>query len=162
MPLLICSLTIVLILSLLALCVFISFRIFAFPDITADVSITLAAAVAAMLLVRRVNPALATAAGAGAGALAGTITALLHTRFGINGLLSGILVMTGLYSANLHIMGKANVPLMSEKTLATMADRFGTGALQAAQINVLGWDVSARDASLLGFAVLAPVVASLL
>jgi len=162
MALLIGALTIGLILSLLALGVFISFRIFAFPDITADGSITLGAAVAAMLLVRRVNPALATAAGAAAGALAGAITATLHTRFGINGLLSGILVMTGLYSANLHIMGKSNVPLMSEKTLATMADRLGTAALHSTQMNVLGWDVSARDASLLGFAVLAPVVASLL
>jgi putative tryptophan/tyrosine transport system permease protein len=160
--LLIAALTIGLILSLLALGVFISFRIFAFPDITADGSITLGAAVAAALLVRGVNPALATAAGAAAGALAGAITATLHTRFGINGLLSGILVMTGLYSANLHIMGKANVPLMSEKTLATVADRFGTAALHATQINVLGWDVSARDASLLGFAVLAAAVTSLL
>jgi putative ABC transport system permease protein len=151
-----------LILSLLALGVFISFRIFAFPDITADGSITLGAAVAAMLLVRGVNPAVATAAGAAAGALAGAMTATLHTRFGINGLLSGILVMTGLYSVNLHIMGKANVPLMSAKTLATMADRFGTAALRSTRMNVLGWDVSARDASELAFASLAAVVISLL
>src|SRR5499427_725893 len=126
MTLLIGALTIGLILSLLALGVFISFRIFAFPDITADGSIALGAAVAATLLVRGVNPALATLAGAAAGALAGASTATLHTRFGINGLLAGILVMTGLYSVNLHIMGRSNVPLMSEKTLATIADRFGT------------------------------------
>jgi putative tryptophan/tyrosine transport system permease protein len=160
--LLIGALTIGLILSLLALGVFISFRIFAFPDITADGSIALGAAVAAALLVRGANPALATAAGAAAGALAGAATAALHTRFGINGLLSGILVMTGLYSVNLHIMGKSNVPLMSEKTLATVADRFGTAALHSTRMNVLGWDVSSRDASLLGFAILAAVVTSLL
>jgi len=160
--LLIGALTIGFILSLLALGVFISFRIFAFPDITADGSIALGAAVAATLLVKGVNPALATVAGAAAGAVAGATTATLHTRLGINGLLAGILVMTGLYSVNLHIMGKSNVPLMSEKTLATMADRLGTAALHSTQMNVLGWDVSARDASLLGFAVLAPVVASLL
>jgi putative tryptophan/tyrosine transport system permease protein len=162
MALLIGALTIGLILSLLALGVFISFRIFAFPDITADGSIALGAAVAAALLVRGVNPALATAAGAAAGAVAGAATATLHTRFGINGLLSGILVMTGLYSVNLHIMGKSNVPLMSEKTLATMADRFGMAALHSTQMNVLGWDVSARDASLLGFAFLAAAGTSLL
>ena len=162
MALLIGALTIGLILSLLALGVFVSFRIFAFPDITADGSITLGAAVAASLLVRGVNPALATAAGAAAGALAGATTATLHTRFGINGLLSGILVMTGLYSVNLHIMGKSNVPLMSEKTLATLAERFGTAALHSTQTNVLGWDVSARDLSLLGFALLAAAATSLL
>ena len=162
MALLIGALTIGLILSLLALGVFISFRIFAFPDITADGSIALGAAVAATLLVRGVNPALATAAAAAAGAIAGAITAALHTGFGINGLLSGILVMTSLYSVNLHIMGKSNVPLMSEKTLATVADRFGTAVLHSTQLNVMGWDVSARDASLLGFAVLAAAVTGLL
>ena len=162
MALLIGALTVGLILSLLALGVLISFRIFSFPDITADGSITLGAAVAATLLVRGVNPALATGAAAAAGALAGATTATLHTRFGINGLLSGILVMTGLYSANLHIMGKSNVPLMSEKTLATMVDRLGRAVLHSAQINVLGWEVSARDASLLGFAFLAAALTSLL
>jgi len=160
--LLIGALTVGLILSLLALGVLISFRIFSFPDITADGSITLGAAVAATLLVRGVNPALATGAAAAAGALAGATTATLHTRFGINGLLSGILVMTGLYSVNLHIMGKSNVPLMSGKSLATMAERFGTRVLHAPQIRVLGWDVSGRDASLLGFATLAVAVTSLL
>src|ERR1043166_4158651 len=78
------------ILSLLALGVFISFRIFAFPDITADGSITLGAAVAATLLVRGVDPWLATAAAFLAGMLAGATTGTLHTRFKIHGLLSGI------------------------------------------------------------------------
>src|SRR5262245_37454580 len=105
MSLLIGALTIGLILSLLALGVFVSFRIFSFPDITADGSITLGAAVASVLLVKGVSPLAATAAGAGAGALAGATTAILHTRFGINNLLSGVLVMTALYSVNLHVMG---------------------------------------------------------
>ena len=58
-------------------------------------------------------------AGAAAGAVAGAITGTLHTKFSINSLLSGILVMTALYSVNLHVMGKSNVPLMQEATLAT-------------------------------------------
>ena len=120
--------TIGLILSLLALGVFISFRIFEFPDITADGSITLGAALAAALLVHQVHPVVATAAAFVAGAIAGAITAVIHTRFAVNRLLSGILVMTALYSINLHIMGKSNVPLLSETTLATMAERCGRGA----------------------------------
>src|SRR5689334_21599259 len=118
MSLLIGSFTIGLILSLLALGVFISFRIFAFPDITADGSVTLGAAVAATLLVHGFEPPLAALAGFCAGALAGACTGALHTRFHINPLLSGILVMTALYSVNLHVMGKSNVPLLSVKTLA--------------------------------------------
>src|SRR5436305_7595240 len=122
MSLLIGALTIGLILSLLALGVFISFRVFAFPDITADGSITLGAAVAATLLVRGVDPMLATAAAFAAGLLAGLTTGTLHTRFRIHGLLSGILVMTALYSVNLHVMGKSNVPLLSSTTLLTGAE----------------------------------------
>src|SRR5216110_1803483 len=122
MLLLVGSFTIGLILSLLALGVFISFRIFAFPDITADGSITLGAAVAATLLVRGVDPLAATAAAFLAGMLAGATTGIIHTKFKIQGLLSGILVMTALYSVNLHVMGKSNVPLLSERTLTTMAE----------------------------------------
>src|SRR5205814_6855685 len=91
MLLLIGAFTIGLILSLLAFGVFISFRIFAFPDITADGSITDGAAVTGVLLVAHVHPLAATAAAFGAGALAGSATGVLHTRFKINGLLSGIL-----------------------------------------------------------------------
>lgn len=150
MTLLIGALTIGLILSLLALGVFISFRIFDFPDITAEGSITFGASLAAILLVKGTNPFLATTAGFCGGLLAGTTTAILHTRFKINGLLSGILVMTALYSINLHVMGKSNVPLLSETTLANYSDRIGTAILGGAvSINFLGWDISIRDASVL-------------
>ena len=108
MLLLIGAFTIGLILSLLALGVFISFRIFNFPDITADGSITLGGAVTAVLIVAHVHPLIALAVAFVAGALAGTTTGVLHTRFKINGLLSGILVMTALYSVNLHIMSSAS------------------------------------------------------
>src|SRR5262247_3620885 len=121
MTLVIGALTIGLILSVLALGVYISFRIFDFPDITAEGSITLGAAVAAILLVSGTNPFIATTAAFCAGLAAGSVTGVLHTKFKINGLLSGILVMTALYSVNLHIMGKSNVPLLNEATLASQA-----------------------------------------
>src|SRR5919202_1554987 len=106
MTLLIGSWTIGLILALLALGAFVSFRIFAFPDITADGSLTLGASVAAALIARGYSPWAATAAAMGAGALAGGVTGGLHTRFQINGLLAGILVATALYSVNLRVMGR--------------------------------------------------------
>ena len=150
MTLLIGALTIGLILSLLALGVFISFRIFNFPDITADGSFPLGAAIAATLLVLGVNPLLASLAGFGGGLLAGTLTGLLHTKFNIHGLLSGILVMTALYSINLHVMGKSNVPLLNETTLATYAEQVGEAVFQTTEpINIAGWEVSIQDASLL-------------
>jgi putative tryptophan/tyrosine transport system permease protein len=150
MTLLIGALTMGLILSLLALGVFISFRVFDFPDITADGSITFGAAVAAILIVKGTNPALATMAGFVAGFLAGMVTGLLHTKFKINKLLSGILVMIGLYSVNLHVMGKSNVPLLSETTLATYGGDAATAILGGiTSVNMLGWDVYVRDASTL-------------
>jgi putative ABC transport system permease protein len=150
MTLLIGALTIGLILSLLALGVFISFRVFNFPDITADGSVTLGAAIAAVLLVGGVSPFIATAAGFCGGMVAGAATGVLHTKFKINGLLAGILVMTALYSVNLHIMGKSNVPLLAATTFASDAERLamllGGGP---GDIGVLGWDVSPRDAGVL-------------
>jgi len=141
------AVTIGLILSLLALGVFITFRIFAFPDITADGSITLGAAVTATLLVRGVDPFLATAAAFFAGMLAGATTGTIHTKFKIQGLLSGILVMTALYSVNLHVMGKSNVPLLSSVTLATKAESAGAAIAGATTVNLLGWNVAIRDAA---------------
>ena len=155
MLLLIGALTIGLILALLAFGVFISFRIFEFPDITTEGSLTLGGAVAAVLIVAGVNPVLATLAAFAGGALAGTATAVLHTRFKINSLLSGILVMTALYSINLHVMGKSNVPLLSERTLASLAERAAVSVRGATtDLDVWGWSVSLRDASMLVVALL--------
>ena len=138
MTLLLGALTIGAILSLLALGVFVSFRVFDFPDITADGSITLGAAVTAALIVRQADPVLATIAGCGCGALAGMLTGLIHTRFGINKLLSGILTMTALYSVNLRIMGRSNVPVLSEVSLATMAEGLGNVLFRRSSMNILG------------------------
>lgn len=153
MTLLLGALTIGLVLSLLALGVFISFRIFSFADITADGSVTLGASVAAVLLVGGTSPVLATGAGFLAGMAAGATTGILHTRFKINGLLAGILVMTALYSVNLHVMGKSNLPLLATTTLATQAEQAAAAALGSdAPLAVLGWEVALRDAAVLAFA----------
>ena len=159
MSLLIGALTIGFILSLLALGVLISFRIFAFPDITAEGSITLGAAVAATLMVRQTDPLTATLVAVLAGMLAGAMTGILHTKFKINGLLAGILVMTALYSINLHIMGRSNVPLLSAVTFTTWAEQLGVTLLRGAgDLNVLGWQVSARDTSTFLLSVAAAVI----
>lgn len=158
MTLLIGSMTIGFILSLLALGILISFRIFDFPDITAEGSITLGAAVAATLLVHGVGPVTATFAGVIAGMLAGAATGVLHTKFKINGLLSGILVMTALYSINLHVMGRSNVPLLSTTTFVTQAEGLGDRFLHGAEnFNVFGWEVGGRDLSVLFFSFLIAV-----
>ncbi|AHF90032.1 ABC transporter permease [Opitutaceae bacterium TAV5] len=149
MTLLLGALTIGLILSLLALGVLVSFRVFSIPDITTDGSITFGAAIAATLLVHGVNPVLATLAGAAGGALAGAITGLIHTKFGINSLLAGILVMTALYSVNLHVMGRSNVPLMQAHTFASYSEALGATLFRGPTINVLGWPVNSADAAML-------------
>lgn len=144
MNLLLGALTIGLILSLVALGVYISFRIFNFPDITAEGSITLGAAVCATLLVHGVDPWLATSAAFVSGMLAGSLTGVLHTQFKINPLLSGILVMTSLYSVNLHVMGKSNVPLLSQPTLLSHAEQTATG-LYTGPLHILGWQVGMAE-----------------
>lgn len=152
MALLIGALTIGFILSLLALGVYISFRIFNFSDITADGSITLGGAIAAILIVKGANPFVATIAGFCGGCLAGSATGILHARFKINSLLSGILVMTALYSINLHVMGKSNVPLLSETTLASYMEWLGNKIFFHAEgIDIGGWNVGIRDVSVLIF-----------
>ena len=150
MTLLIGATTIGLILALLGLGVFLSFRIFNFPDITADGSITLGGAVSAVLIIGGHSPWIATLAGFLAGMSAGVLTGLLATKFHINGLLSGILVMTSLYSVNLHIMGKSNVALINERTFAAEVEslartRFGLYN----DLHVLGWPIAVRDAAVL-------------
>jgi putative tryptophan/tyrosine transport system permease protein len=105
--------------ALMALGVYLSFRILDFPDLTVDGSFVTGAAVAAVLIVDGVNPFLATLAALFSGVLAGLLTGILHTKGKINPLLSGILMMIALYSINLRIMGRSNVPLLQEETLFT-------------------------------------------
>ncbi|MDX9880804.1 MAG: ABC transporter permease [Prolixibacteraceae bacterium] len=159
MSLLIGSITIGIILSLLALGIFISFRIFDFPDITAEGSFTFGAATAAALIVAGMNPLLASLIAFFAGMAAGAVTGLIHTRFKINPLLAGILVMTALYSVNLHVMGRSNVPLLNQLTVFSWIEDFSVRISGAdAQTLVLGWEVAVKDLWLLLFCLLAIVV----
>jgi putative ABC transport system permease protein len=107
--------------------VFVTFRIHDFPDITVDGSFTSGAAATSVMIASGFNPLAALSAGLLMGMAAGAMTAWVHTRFSINGLLAGILVMTALYSVNLHIMGKSNIPLLNQTSLFTWIQRINPG-----------------------------------
>ncbi|RFU63549.1 ABC transporter permease [Peribacillus saganii] len=110
--------------AIMALGVYLSFRILDFPDLTVDGSFVTGASVAAIMIVNGQSPLVATAAALLAGFAAGMITGLLHTKGKVNPLLSGILMMIALYSINLRIMGKSNVPLLTEETIMTKITAF--------------------------------------
>lgn len=103
--------------ALLAWGAFLTLRVLKFADITVDGSFTTGAAVAGVLVLSGQDPVLAVLAALVAGAVAGALTGLLHTKLGINDLLSGILSMTALYSVNLHIMGRSNLALIGSRTV---------------------------------------------
>ena len=146
MSLLIGSFTMGLILALLSLGMLISFRMIRFTDITVDGSITLGASITAVLISQGVNPWLATAAAVLAGACAGMVTGLLHTRFKIQELLSGILVMTALYSINLRVMGRSNIPLLDVSTLSSGVENLlSRVAGSGDKMNIFGWLVPVSD-----------------
>lgn len=111
--------------ALVAMGVFLSFRVLQFPDLTVDGSFPLGAAVAATLIVTGTGPFISTFVAAIAGALAGLVTAWLNVRLRILHLLASILVMIALYSVNLRIMGKPNVPLLGEETVFTPLEGLG-------------------------------------
>ncbi|KAA0576788.1 ABC transporter permease [Azospirillum sp. Sh1] len=105
--------------ALVAIGVYLSFRILDFPDLTVDGSFPLGAAVCAVLLIAGVNPWLASLAAALAGAAAGLVTATLNVRFKILHLLASILTMIALFSVNLRVMGRPNVALLMQDTVLT-------------------------------------------
>lgn len=111
------ALQLALCLSPMALGIFISMKVFNIPDITTDGSYTLGATVTAVLMSNHYPIGLVLPVSMLAGAAAGTTTGLIHTKLKIDALLSGILVMTALYSVNLMIMGRSNIPLVNLKTI---------------------------------------------
>lgn len=146
MNLVIGAITMGLILSLLSLGTLISFRMIKFTDITVDGSITLGASVTAVLIVQGWSPWSATLVAFLLGAIAGMITGILHTKFRIQMILSGILMMTALYSVNLRIMGRSNIPMLDTSTVSggieallfKLADSTG-------KMEVFGWSVPVND-----------------
>jgi putative tryptophan/tyrosine transport system permease protein len=103
--------------ALMALGVYITYRILDFPDLTVDGSFTTGAAIAAVMITKGFSPILACLAAFAGGLIAGACTGLLHTKGKINGLLSGILMMIALYSINLRIMDKPNISLLGADTI---------------------------------------------
>lgn len=143
-------------LAFVALGVFVSYRLFRFPDITTDGAFTLGAVAATRLIVAGHDPLLATLAGAAAGAVAGVCTGTLHAALGVEPLLSGILVTTALASVSLVLLGRSNVPLAGA---ATLLDRGAAGLLPLTR--ALGFGEAAEEAARLA-AVLAAVALAIL
>ena len=108
--------------SIVSMGVYITYKILDFPDLSVDGTYPLGAAITAVLLINGVNPWLAIIISAVGGAIAGGTTAFLHVKLKISNLMSGILVMIALYSVNLRIMGKSNMPLFSTNTIFKNAD----------------------------------------
>lgn len=106
--------------SILAIGIHITYRILNISDLTSEGSFTLGAAIFASLLTMDISPIIALIMALISGSLAGLVTGILTTKLHIPSLLSGILSMTGLYSINLRIMGKANIPLNQKATLLTV------------------------------------------
>lgn len=155
--------TIGLILALLTLGMLISFRMIRFTDITVDGSITLGAALASLLIVNGWSPWTATLVAFLAGCLAGTTTGVLYTRFNIQMILSGILMMTALYSINLRIMGRSNIPLLDTPTVSdSVQNLLMTATSGAPRISIFGWPVPVTDFSVFITSLLICIVIGLL
>jgi putative ABC transport system permease protein len=106
-----------LIFAIIAMGVYITYKILDFPDLSVDGTYPLGAAITAAMIAAGVNPLLAMLASIAAGATAGLITGLIHVKLKVRDLLSGIITMTALYSVNLHIAGKANLPIFNTTTI---------------------------------------------
>ena len=106
-----------LIYGILSLGIYITYKILDFPDLTVDGSFPLGAAVTALLITRGVNPYLTLVAAFLVGVIAGICTGLIHVKCKVRDLLSGIIMMSALWSINLRVAGTANVPLFSQKTI---------------------------------------------
>lgn len=111
-----------LIYGIMALGIYISYKILDFPDLSVDGTFPLGAAVTAALMLRGVNPWLCLPASAAAGCIAGMLTGFLHVKLKIKDLLAGILTMTALYSVNYRIAGAPNQFLMGYDTIFTMPE----------------------------------------
>ncbi|MBA7578200.1 hypothetical protein ES708_20062 [subsurface metagenome] len=113
--------------AFIAIGVFLTLRVLAFPDLTVDGSFVVGGSIAAVMIAGGCNPFLATIAAFVGGLACGSITGLLNTKLRLPALLAGILMMVGLYSVNLLIMGRPNIPLLRSVTIFdSVASWFGT------------------------------------
>lgn len=163
MSLVLGAFTMGLILALLSMGMLISFRMIRFTDITVDGSITLGASITALLIVKGWSPWVAAGLAFLAGGVSGMITGLLHTRFKIQEILCGILMMTALYSVNLRIMGRSNIPMLATKNFSSGIEALlsrMTGP--ASKVNIFGWMVPATDVAVFISTLLIVVVMAVL
>ena len=127
-----------LIYAFVAVGVFITFRVLAFPDLTVDGSFVTGGSITALMIISGYSPFLATIAAIGGGLACGAVTGLLNTKLRISALLAGILMMVGLYSVNLRIMSGANISLLRQVTIfGSIAHLFGTAKSVILVIGVL-------------------------
>lgn len=122
--------------SIMAIGVYLTFRILDIADLTAEGSYPLGAAICATGIVSGLNPLLATMLAFGGGLLAGLVSGLIHTKLKIPALLTGIVTLTGLYSINLKVLGKANVALLRQKILVTQL--YDMGFTKIAAVMIIG------------------------
>lgn len=111
--------------AVMAIGVYITYRILDIADLTAEGCFTLGAGITCKLITAGLNPFVSTFIALIGGLIAGLCTGLLHTKLKIPALLAGILTMTGLWSINLRVMGKSNIPLLREKSIITMIENMG-------------------------------------
>ena len=122
--------------ALLALGVFITFRILDVADLTVEGSFPMGAAISAVLITMGVNPWLTVVIAGIGGMIAGAVTGWIHTKLKIPALLAGILTMIALYSVNLHIMGKANISLLRMDTVYSAIHSMGVS--NAVALTIIG------------------------
>lgn len=119
------AITLGIIWGIMALGLYLSFRVLNFPDMTVDGSLTLGGAISAVYVASGMHPLIAIFIAMGAGMMAGAVTGILHTKFKIPDLLAGILTQFALYSINLRIMGQANFGLLNQRTLFSIMKEMG-------------------------------------
>lgn len=125
LPIILSSISQGLLWTIMAIGVFITFRILDIADLSAEGSFPMGAAVTSVALLNGLHPLLATLLGLLGGMVVGLAAGFLHTQMKIPALLTGIITLTGLYSINLLIMGRANVSLASQETLVTLLQDMG-------------------------------------
>ncbi len=103
--------------AIMALGVYITYKILDFPDLTVDGSFPMGAAIACILISKGMNPYLTLPVSFAAGALVGMITGMIHVKLKVRDLLSGIIMMTALYTVNLRIAGRANLPIYNQENI---------------------------------------------
>lgn len=123
--------------SIMTLGIFISFRVLDFADLTAEGTVTLGSAIATALIIGNVPPLIATIIALLGGFLAGALTGFLHTKLKIPAILAGIISMTGLYSINLRVMGKASIYLGDLNTIYSYLRSFINDSFIAKSVTTL-------------------------